>query len=110
LPKYIFNKKYLIYITLVLFLLINIYIECSRFVTSKSSLEIISKVDNFGILDVTHPGVIEGHNGNLFNLNFNLNDNKYIIISGFDQKSVLSVTNSVLFITITYSVIPLPSN
>jgi hypothetical protein len=104
LPKYSFNKKYLIYLTLSLFVIINIYLECARLTTSRSSFDMVLKIQSLGLLDVTNPGVIEGHYGNYFNIY--LPEYKYTIIAGYDKNAIITVSDNILFIRKTYSLIP----
>lgn len=105
LPRFAFNKRYLSSLTILLFVCCNLYLECSRWVTYKSSYQMTLKVIDLGFLEVTNPGVIEGHTGNFFDLN---NKNyKYLVVAGNAKNSVASVSSNIYFISRTYSLIPI---
>ena len=108
LPQSSFSRRSLICFTLLLFFIINIYLECARLTTAKSSFDMVLKIQSLGLLDFTNPGVIEGHYGNYFNIY--LREYKYTIISGYDKNAIITVSDNILFIRKTYSLIPFVKN
>jgi hypothetical protein len=95
----------LLFATLLLCVLINLYIGLNQFATGSAAMDLTRKIERGGLINVTNPGVIIGHTGNFFPVDVTANK-KYIIVAGRSPQSLLfSESHPLPFVRKTFSLI-----
>lgn len=91
-PDIIFKSRIVILSTAILFVLINSFIELSRYATGSASQLMVNRLVREGKILQTNPGAIEAHVGDKF---FNSRDtNKsYIVVFGSNENTIFSITS-----------------
>lgn len=109
LPTTLLKSRYVVFLTLAIFISADIVIELSRYATGRASKNIADMVEISNLLAVTDPGVIDGHQGNRFYSYRNL-PKQYVVVPGdksLNPDAILSSPPIPLLIKKSFSVVPL---
>lgn len=93
-PKNIISNKIILITTISLLTFANIFLVYSQWCTGTASIKMVDAVRAAGLINVTHPGVIEGHIGNKFDINLR-SDSKYIIVNGENPDAYIKVSSGI---------------
>lgn len=103
-PATVIGNKRVLISTITLYAFINLFIGYSQWCTGTAAVKMINAVKTAGLLDVTHPGAIEGHIGNQFDINKRGNS-KFIVIAGDNPAAIIRTQSGVSITKKTFSLI-----
>ncbi len=103
-PQRVINNKKVIIVSVFMYTMINIFIGYSQWNTGSAAEKMVYAIRVAGLIDVTNPGIIEGHVGNQFNINVR-GDSKYVVILGDDPAARIKVESGVSFSKKTFSLV-----
>jgi len=103
-PPKVIKNKYIFISTIILYSLINLFVAYSQWCTGTASQKMVNAIKSAGLINISNPGVIEGHVGNQFKKNSS-NEFKYTVISGEDDSAIIKVQSGISFIDKKYSLI-----
>ncbi len=109
LPLKVIESRVVLFTTLALFIITNIFVEYSRYCTGTAAALMVEKIERAGLLSATEPGVMEAHVGNHFYLQEKSNKT-YLVVSGRNDRSIITAEVGISRFKKSYSLIPLAAN
>jgi len=105
-PPALANKKLFATLVIASCVVMNVYITLNQYATGQAATELTQKILDNGLINITDPGVIDGHAGNAFPINIT-RDKKYIVVTGKDPARIFYAESAPApFVHKTYSVVP----
>lgn len=103
-PRKVIVNKHIFILSIIIYVFINIFIAYSQWCTGTASQKMVDAINSAGLINISNPGVIEGHVGNQFKRNSS-DDFKYIVIAGEDESAKIKVQSGISFISKKYSLV-----
>lgn len=103
-PRDILKEKWVLSLTLILFVLANALIEVNKWSAGMASVKMLEVIEAQGLVQETNPGAIEPSVGNAF-FEYSTHDKSYLVVPGAAADAVAMTSAGPRFLGRTFSLI-----